>query len=235
LSVLVAENIVGGYGASEQILRGASVRVGAGEIVTIIGPNGAGKSTLLKAIAGLLPPREGRILFHDADVTAGGVLDRARLGIAFVPQERNVFGTLSVGENLSISAFLAPREAAVRAERIYHRYAMLADKRKAQARTLSGGQRQILAMAMGLMTEPKLMLLDEPTAGLSPRAADDLFDAVVALNRDGLPVLMVEQHAIEALNISSRGYVLVAGRAQTEGEGRALAADPAIRRLFLGG
>jgi branched-chain amino acid transport system ATP-binding protein len=235
LSVLVAENIVGGYGASEQILKGASVRVGVGEIVTIIGPNGAGKSTLLKAIAGLLEAREGRILFQDADVTAGGALDRARAGIAFVPQERNVFGTLSVAENLSISAFLAPNQAMARSQRIYDRYAMLAEKRKAQARTLSGGQRQILAMAMGLMSEPKLMLLDEPTAGLSPKAADELFDAVVALNRDGLPVLMVEQHAIEALNISTRGYVLVAGRTQIEGEGRALATDPDIRRLFLGG
>jgi branched-chain amino acid transport system ATP-binding protein len=235
LSVLVAENVVGGYGASEQILKGASVRVGPGEIVTIIGPNGAGKSTLLKAIAGLLEAREGRILFRDVDVTAGGALDRARAGIAFVPQERNVFGTLSVAENLSISAFLAPNEVRIRSERIYDRYAMLAEKRKAQARTLSGGQRQILAMAMGLMSEPKLMLLDEPTAGLSPKAADDLFDAVVALNRDGLPVLMVEQHAVEALNISTRGYVLVAGRTEVEGEGRALASDPHIRRLFLGG
>ena len=235
MSVLVAENVVGGYGASEQILKGASVRVGPGEIVTIIGPNGAGKSTLLKAIAGLLEVREGRILFHDADVTAGGALDRARAGIAFLPQERNVFGTLSVAENLSISAFLAPNEVTARSERIYDRYAMLAEKRKAQARTLSGGQRQILAMAMGLMSEPKLMLLDKPTAGLSPKAADELFDAVVALNRDGLPVLMVEQHAIEALNISTRGYVLVAGRTEIEGEGRALASDPHIRRLFLGG
>jgi branched-chain amino acid transport system ATP-binding protein len=235
LSVLVAENIVGGYGASEQILKGASVRVGAGEIVTIIGPNGAGKSTLLKAIAGLLEAQGGRILFHGADVTAGDALHRARAGIAFVPQERNVFGALSVAENLSISAFLAPHQATARRARIYDRYAMLADKRKAQARTLSGGQRQILVMAMGLMSEPKLMLLDEPTAGLSPKAADALFDAVVALNRDGLPVLMVEQHAIEALNISTRGYVLVAGRTETEGEGPTLAADPDIRRLFLGG
>ena len=235
MSVLVAENIVGGYGASEQILKGASVRVGSGEIVTIIGPNGAGKSTLLKAIAGLLEAREGRILFEDVDVTAGGALDRARAGIAFVPQERNVFGTLSVAENLSISAFLAPKEITTRSERIYDRYAMLAEKRKAQARTLSGGQRQILAMAMGLMSEPKLMLLDEPTAGLSPKAADELFDAIVALNRDGLPVLMVEQHAVEALNISTRGYVLVAGRTEVEGEGRILASDPHIRRLFLGG
>jgi len=235
LNVLVAENVVGGYGASEQILKGASVRVGPGEIVTIIGPNGAGKSTLLKAIAGLLEAREGRILFQDVDVTVGGALDRARAGIAFVPQERNVFGTLSVAENLSISAFLAPNDVRIRSERIYDRYAMLAEKRKAQARTLSGGQRQILAMAMGLMSEPKLMLLDEPTAGLSPKAADDLFNAVVALNRDGLPVLMVEQHAVEALNISTRGYVLVAGRTEVEGEGRALASDPHIRRLFLGG
>jgi branched-chain amino acid transport system ATP-binding protein len=235
LSILLAENIVSGYGASERILKGASIRVEPREIVTIIGPNGAGKSTLLKAIAGLLAAREGRILLRDADVTAGGALERAKAGIAFVPQERNVFGTLSVAENLSISAFLAPREAAIRSEKIYERYAMLAEKRRAQARMLSGGQRQVLAMAMGLMSDPKLMLLDEPTAGLSPKAADELFDAVMALNREGLPVLMVEQHAVEALNISTRGYVLVAGRTEVEGEGRSLAADPDIRRLFLGG
>lgn len=235
MSLLAVDQVVGGYGASEQILKGVSIRVEAGEIVTVIGPNGAGKSTLLKAVAGLLATSAGRILFAEQDVTQRGVLERSKAGIAFVPQERNVFGTMSVGENLIVSAFRSPRDAARRTEAIYARYPMLAEKRRAAARTLSGGQRQILAMAIGLMSEPKLMLLDEPTAGLSPKASDDLFDAIVALNRHGLPVLMVEQHAVEALAISHRGYVLVAGRTEAEGDGPELAADPDIRRLFLGG
>lgn len=235
MSLMAVEAVVGGYGASEQILKGASLRVDAGEIVTVIGPNGAGKSTLLKAIAGLLTARSGRILFEGVDVTSGDALARVAAGIVFVPQERNVFGTLSVAENLMISAFMAPNEAAELVDSMYVRYPILAEKRKALARTLSGGQRQILAMAMGLMSRPKLMLLDEPTAGLSPKAADDLFDVIVGLNRNGLPVLMVEQHAVEALAVSHRGYVLVAGRTEAEGEGPVLAADPNIRRLFLGG
>lgn len=235
MSVLVAENIVAGYGAAEQILKGASVRVEPGEIVTIIGPNGAGKSTMLKTIAGLLAAKEGRIALSGADLTASDALGRARAGIAFVPQERNVFGALTVAENLEISAFQDPRSASERADAMYARYPMLAQKRKSLARTLSGGQRQVLAMAMGLMSDPKLILLDEPTAGLSPKAADQLFDAIRELNASGLPVLMVEQHAVEALEISTRGYVLVAGRNGAEGGGPELAADPEIRRLFLGG
>ena len=235
MSLLAVDQVVGGYGASEQILKGVSIRVEAGEIVTVIGPNGAGKSTLLKAVAGLIATSAGRILFAEQDVTQRGVLERSKAGIAFVPQERNVFGTMSVGENLIVSASRSPRDAARRTEAIYARYPMLAEKRRAAARTLSGGQRQILAMAIGLMSEPKLMLLDEPTAGLSPKASDDLFDAIVTLNRHGLPVLMVEQHAVEALAISHRGYVLVAGRTEAEGDGPELAADPDIRRLFLGG
>jgi branched-chain amino acid transport system ATP-binding protein len=235
LSVLAVEGLVAGYGAAEEILKGASLRVAAGEIVTIIGPNGAGKSTFLKAVAGLLTPRAGSIRFAGDDLTTRDAEGRARAGIAFVPQERNVFGSLTVAENLEISGYLASREAPARAEALYERYPMLAEKRRALARTLSGGQRQILAMAMGLMTEPKLMLLDEPTAGLSPKAADDLFDAVVNLNRGGLPILMVEQHAVEALAVSTRGYVFVAGRDSAEGAGPALATDPEIRRLFLGG
>lgn len=232
---LVAEGLVAGYGAAEQILKGASLHVGPGEIVTIIGPNGAGKSTFLKAVAGLLRPSAGRIALAGQDVTAADAIGRARAGIAFVPQESNVFGRLTVAENLAISGFLAPAETARRVEQIYARYPMLAGKRRALARTLSGGQRQILAMALGLMAAPKLILLDEPTAGLSPRAAEELFDAVVDLNRSGLPVLMVEQHGLEALEISHRGYVLVSGRNGAEGPGPALARDPEIRRLFLGG
>ena len=235
MSLLVVDGVVGGYGASDQILKGASIRVEPSEIVTIIGPNGAGKSTLLKAVAGLLETKSGRIAFDGGEVTKLDVLARSRAGISFVPQERNVFGSMTVFENLVISAFGAPRDAHGRAEVIFGRYPMLRDKWKTLARTLSGGQRQILAMGMALMSDPKLLLLDEPTAGLSPKASDELFEAIVALNSDGLPILMVEQHAVEALEISHRGYVLVSGRAEAEGGGPALAADPEIRRLFLGG
>lgn len=235
MTILDVQEAVAGYGAAEQILKGASIDVKPGEIVTIIGPNGAGKSTLLKLVAGLVPVRGGQVSFMGGDVTARDALGRSKAGISFVPQERNVFGTLTVAENLEISAYHDPAGAAARREALYGRYPVLAEKRKALARTLSGGQRQILAMAMGLMSEPKLLLLDEPTAGLSPKAADELFGAVVALNRDGIPILMVEQHAVEALEISTRGYVLVSGRNAATGSGPELAADPEIRRLFLGG
>lgn len=233
--LLTVDGVTAGYGASEEILKGTSLRVAQGEIVSIIGPNGAGKSTLLKTIAGLVQARRGSIVIGGTDVTAEGALGRARHGIGFVPQERNVFGAMSVGENLEISGFQDPSQVKRRADELYARYPMLAQKRGALARTLSGGQRQILAMAMGLMNAPALLLLDEPTAGLSPRAAEELFEAIVALNKSGLPILMVEQHALEALEISTRGYVLVSGRNSREGPGPALATDPEIRRLFLGG
>jgi branched-chain amino acid transport system ATP-binding protein/neutral amino acid transport system ATP-binding protein len=233
--LLSVDGVVAGYGAAEEILKGTSIRVDAGEIVSIIGPNGAGKSTLLKAIAGLITTKKGRIVLNGRDVTAAGALGRARSGIGFVPQERNVFGAMTVQENLEISGFQNPSEARARSDTLYASYPMLAQKRRALARTLSGGQRQILAMAMGLMNAPALLLLDEPTAGLSPKAAEELFEAIVALNRGGLPILMVEQHAVEALEISTRGYVLVSGRNSREGAGPALASDPEIRRLFLGG
>lgn len=234
-AILSAEGIVAGYGAAEQILKGASLHVAAGEIVSIIGPNGAGKSTLLKTLAGLVPAREGAIRLNGRDVTRADALGRSRGGIGFVPQERNVFGAMTVAENLEISGFQDPKAVGTRSDELYARYPMLAQKRKALARTLSGGQRQILAMAMGLMNAPSLLLLDEPTAGLSPKAADELFDAIVALNKGGLPILMVEQHALEALEISTRGYVLVSGRNSREGAGPELASDPDIRKLFLGG
>lgn len=234
-ALLSVEGVVAGYGAAEEILKGTSLTVAPGEIVSIIGPNGAGKSTLLKTVAGLVAARRGQISLNGADVTAANALGRARAGIGFVPQERNVFGAMTVAENLEISGFQDPGGVRTRSEAMYQRYPMLAEKRRALARTLSGGQRQILAMAMGLMNAPSLLLLDEPTAGLSPKAADELFEAIVALNRGGLPILMVEQHALEALEISTRGYVLVSGRNSREGAGPALAADPDIRRLFLGG
>ncbi|MGO4675908.1 ABC transporter ATP-binding protein [Bosea sp. 2YAB26] len=234
-ALLSVEGVVAGYGAAEEILKGTSLRVAPGEIVSIIGPNGAGKSTLLKTVAGLVAARKGQISLNGADITAANALGRARAGIGFVPQERNVFGAMTVAENLEISGFQDSGGVRTRSEEMYQRYPMLAEKRRALARTLSGGQRQILAMAMGLMNAPSLLLLDEPTAGLSPKAADELFEAIVALNRGGLPILMVEQHALEALEISTRGYVLVSGRNSREGAGPALASDPDIRRLFLGG
>jgi branched-chain amino acid transport system ATP-binding protein/neutral amino acid transport system ATP-binding protein len=235
MSVLDVVGVVGGYSTAEHILKGASLRVDQGDIVTIIGPNGAGKSTLLKAVAGLLRVTAGCITLGGVDVTGQDALGRSRQGLSFVPQERNVFGPLTVAENLAISAFIHPAQARRKSDEMYGRYPMLAARRKALARTLSGGQRQILAVAMGLMTDPSLLLLDEPTAGLSPKAADELFAAIVALNQAGLPILMVEQHALEALQISTRGYVLVAGRNTAEGPGPVLAADPETRRLFLGG
>lgn len=233
--MLEASDIVAGYGAAEQILKGASISVSPGELVTIIGPNGAGKSTLLKCIAGLVPAREGKITLDGKDVTKFSALERAKAGFAFVMQERNAFGALSVRDNLEL-AWAGPRSgyAAARDE-VLTRYPALANRLSQQARTLSGGQRQTLAMAMGLLTQPKVMLLDEPTAGLSPRATDELFEAILALQETGMPILMVEQHALEALRISTRGLVLVSGRNAATGTGPDLAEDPEIRRLFLGG
>ncbi|SMC48938.1 ABC transporter ATP-binding protein [Rhizobium sp. RU36D] len=233
--MLEAKGLIAGYGAAEEILKGATVEIQSGEIVTIIGPNGAGKSTLLKAIAGLVPLKGGSVTISGVDVTRQDALGRSKAGLAFVMQEKNVFGTMSVAENLEVASFSNPSGMAGRRDAIYARYPVLAEKRKALARTLSGGQRQLLAMGMGLMTEPKLLLLDEPTAGLSPKAANELFDAIIELNTTGLPILMVEQHALEALQISTRGYVIVTGRNAATGAGKDLAVDPEIRRLFLGG
>ena len=235
MSLLAVSDLRGGYGAADEIVRDAALTVEAGEIVALIGPNGAGKSTLLKLIAGLLRPRAGHVRLNDRDVAGLDAPDISRLGLAFVPQERNVFGTMTVAENLEMGGFLDRTQTRRRMDELYARFPMLADKRRAAARTLSGGQRQILAMAMALMNAPTLLLLDEPTAGLSPRAADELFGTIVALNQGGVAILMVEQNALEALAVSARAYVLVQGRAEREGHAAELASDPTVRDLFLGG
>ncbi len=234
--VLLAEDVVCGYGAADEILKGASLHVGPGELVAVIGPNGAGKSTLLKAVAGLLWLKSGSISLDGERIDALPPRDRARRGIAFVPQEANIFPTLTVRENLEMGGFILPR-AAVRGriEGLLGRFPMLAQKRRQAARTLSGGQRQVLAMAMALMVEPRLLLLDEPSAGLSPLAAAALFDTIRAIHRQGVPVAMVEQNAHEALAIAGTGVVLVDGRVARTGPAAALAGDPEVRRLFLGG
>jgi branched-chain amino acid transport system ATP-binding protein/neutral amino acid transport system ATP-binding protein len=236
MSVLLdAGGLVAGYGAADEILKGADLSVGVGELVAIIGPNGAGKSTLLKAIAGLLPLKTGHIRLDGAAIGGLGAPERARAGIAFVPQEANVFPTMSVRENLEMGGYLRRAGRAGRIEALFARFPMLADKRRQAARNLSGGQRQILAMAMALMVQPRLLMLDEPSAGLSPKAAEALLADIAAIHREGTAIAMVEQNAREALAIADTGVVLVGGRTALVGSARAMADDPEIRRMFLGG
>ena len=235
MSLLAVEGLRGGYVAADEIVRGASLSVAPGEIVSLIGPNGAGKSTLLKLVAGLLKPSGGHVALEAKQIAGLPATAIGRLGLSFVPQERNVFGAMTVRENLEMGAYLEPGHARDRIEALFVRFPVLAEKRRALARTLSGGQRQMLAVAMALMTAPRLLLLDEPSAGLSPKAAEELFDTIVGLNRDGVAILMVEQNALEALTISARAYVLVLGQVAREGPAAELMADPSVRDLFLGG
>jgi branched-chain amino acid transport system ATP-binding protein len=235
VGLLSVEAVVAGYGAADEVLKGVDLEVARGEIVGVIGPNGAGKSTLLKVIAGVLTPSRGRVRLGDTAIAGRPPREISALGVAFVPQERNVFPTLSVRENLEMGGYLDPRGARPRIEAIFARFPLLAERRRHAARTLSGGQRQILAMAMALMVEPSLLLLDEPSAGLAPRAAEQLFETIAAINREGVAIVMVEQNALEALAIAARGYILVDGRNSRSGDAAALAADPDVRRIFLGG
>mgnify|MGYP000998781319 CR=1 FL=1 len=234
MSLLSASGVVCGYGAADEILKGAELAVGPGEFVAIVGPNGAGKSTLLKAIAGLLSLKSGSISLKGEEVHSLPARRRAQMGIAFVPQEANVFPTMTVRENLEIGGYVAPARTVEMIDQLFARFPMLAEKRRQAARTLSGGQRQILAMAMALMVEPTLLMLDEPSAGLSPKAAQELFDDIVAIHRAGTAIAMVEQNAFEALMIADRGVILVDGRTVRDAPARALAADPDVKRLFLG-
>jgi branched-chain amino acid transport system ATP-binding protein/neutral amino acid transport system ATP-binding protein len=235
MSLLAATGIVAGYGAQDEILKGIDLVVGKGEIVGIIGPNGAGKSTLLKTIAGLLRPKAGSITLHGRDITGQSPREISRLGVAYVPQELNIFPTMSVRENLEMGGYIDPKGAGQRIDGVFTRFPVLGEKRRHAARTLSGGERQILAMAMALMVEPVVLLLDEPSAGLAPVAAERLFDAIAQINKDGVSIAMVEQNANEALAISDRAYILVDGKNSRTGPAKALAVDPEIRRLFLGG
>lgn len=235
MPALSVAGVVAGYGDADEILKGVDFRVEAGEIVCIIGPNGAGKSTLLKVIAGLLKPKAGRVMLGEADITARPARDIARAGLAYVPQEANVFPSLSVKENLEMGGYVSARAAAPRIDAAFARFPVLGTKRRHAARTLSGGERQVLAMAMALIVEPRVLLLDEPSAGLSPLAAERLFDAIRDINRQGLSIGIVEQNASEALALSHRAYILVDGKNSRTGDAKQLAADPDIQRIFLGG
>jgi len=233
-SLLIARDIIAGYGRDDQILKGANLAVADNEIVAIIGPNGAGKSTLLKTIAGLLHPAQGTITLRGEPIHTLPPREISRRGIAFVPQEHNIFATLSVRENLEMGGWLDPSATRRRIDDVFARFPMLAEYRARAARTLSGGQRQVLAMAMALMVQPALLLLDEPSAGLSPVAAETLFETIRTINRDGIAIAMVEQNATQALEIAHRATILVDGRNNRDGAAAALASDPEVRRIFLG-
>jgi branched-chain amino acid transport system ATP-binding protein len=234
MGLLNVAGIVVGYTAADEILKGLDFAVGDREIVCVIGPNGAGKSTLLKAIAGLLQPSHGSITLRGGSLAGLAPREITRLGVAYVPQEHNVFPTMSVRENLEMGGYVDESRTRERIAEVMERFPMLARKRTHAARTLSGGERQILAMAMALMVQPSVLLLDEPSAGLSPIAAESLFESIRDINRDGLAIALVEQNASEALAIADRAYVVVDGRNSRTGPAHELAADSDIRRLFLG-
>lgn len=234
MTLLVAEDLVGGYGGTD-ILNGVSLSVAAGQIAVVVGPNGAGKSTAMKALFGLVTVRTGRVLLDDADITNHKPDRLVQRGMAYVPQERNVFPNLTVAENLEMGAYLKPGPLAAALDRVYGLFPPLRDKRRQAAGELSGGQRQMVAIGRALMAEPLLLMLDEPTAGLSPRFMEEIFERVRAVNETGVGVLMVEQNARQALSIADTGYVLATGRNRFTDTGAALLADREVAQSFLGG
>lgn len=235
MSLLVIEGVRAGYNEEVDILQGVSMRVEPGQIVAIIGPNGAGKSTLLKTIFGILRPKEGKIIFDGEEI--GGLPPEVivRKGMSYVPQVRNVFPSLTVQENLEMGAFILKDDYRGRMEEIYQMFPDLREKRHERVRRLSGGQRQMVAMGRALMLDPKLLLLDEPSAGLAPSAVSRVFEKIKEINRRGVAILIVEQNAKEALKLSDYGYVLAMGRKALEGPGEELLRDEEIGRLYLGG
>ncbi len=231
---LVADDVVAGYLPGVDILRGCNLTLAEGELVGIIGPNGAGKSTLIKAIFGLVTIRRGSVRLREREITNLPTHSLVAHGVGYVPQNRNVFATLSVEENLAMGLYLRPKQMASRRDELMELFPVLAQRRKQRAGSMSGGERQVLAMARALMTSPQVMLLDEPSAGLSPRAQDEIFARVHDINRTGVSVLLVEQNARRCLQICHRGYVLDQGRDAYEGSGQALLNDPKVIELYLG-
>lgn len=231
---LIGEAMVGGYGGAN-ILNGCTIAVEKGEIAVIVGPNGGGKSTAMKAMFGMLDLRAGEVRLGGEDITQLRPQERVAKGMAFVPQTENVFPSMTVEENLEMGAFLRRDDFGPTMEQVYSLFPVLRDKRRQPAGELSGGQRQQVAVGRALMTEPSVLLLDEPTAGVSPIVMDELFDRIIDVARTGVTVLMVEQNARQALEIADRGYVLVQGANRFTGSGKELLADPEVRSTFLGG
>lgn len=234
MAYLSGENMTGGYGGAD-ILKGCNITVEKGEIVVIVGPNGAGKSTAMKAMLGMLNLREGRVMFDGRDITALSPQDRVGAGIGFVPQTHNVFTGMTVQENLEMGAYLREDDFNDTMEQVFELFPILKHKRRQPAGELSGGQRQQVAVGRAMMTRPSVLMLDEPTAGVSPIVMDELFDRIIEVKHSGVAIIMVEQNARQALNIADRGYVLVTGENRHTGTGVALLADPDVRRSFLGG
>lgn len=232
--VLELERVTGGYGGAE-VIHDVSIALGRGEIVTLIGPNGAGKSSVMNAVLGILAIGGGRVLLQGEDVTGTPPERVVRMGLSYVPQTANVFPNLTVNENLEMGAYIRSDDFRPRMEEMYALFPPLAERPRDPAGSLSGGQRQMVAIAKALMVDPVVLLLDEPTAGLSPRFRGEIFEVVRRINAGGTPILMVEQNARQALGIADRGYVLVDGRNRMDGTGAGLLADPDVGAMFLGG
>ena len=231
---LIGDAMTGGYGAAD-ILHSCTIAVEKGEIAVIVGPNGAGKSTAMKAVFGMLKLREGRVMLDGEDITKLSPQARVAKGMGFVPQTHNIFPSMTVEENLEMGAFIRRDDFHDTMTQIYDLFPILKDKRNQAAGELSGGQRQQVAVGRALMTRPKVLMLDEPTAGVSPIVMDELFDRIIEIARTGISILMVEQNARQALEIADKGYVLVQGANRFTDTGKALMADPEVRRSFLGG
>ncbi len=230
----VGEKMTGGYGGPD-IITSCTVNVNRGEIVTILGPNGAGKSTAMKAMLGLLNLKSGKVIIDGKDISKLTPQDRVKEGIAFVPQTRNVFTGLSVQENLEMGAYLRQERFEEIIDEIYELFPILKEKKSQLVGELSGGQRQQVALGRALMIKPSVLMLDEPTAGVSPIVMDELFDHILKVKKTNVAILMVEQNAKQALSIADRGYVLVTGENKFSGTGKELLNDPEVRRSFLGG
>ncbi len=234
MTLLHIDNITGGYG-SVHILYDLEMKVGQQEIVVIAGPNGAGKSTAMKSVFGMLTIERGTVNFGGQDITTHRTEHIAGLGIAYVPQVNNVFQSLTVEENLEMGAYLRKDDFSGSLSQVFALFPDLKKKRAQLAGTLSGGQRQMVAMGRALMSGPQLLLLDEPTAGLSPKYMTQIFSIIRDINSEGTTIMMVEQHAKQALKLADNGYILVAGRNRHEGPGKELIEDPEVQKMFLGG
>ena len=234
MTSLIGKNLTAGYGGVD-IINDINLIVKEGEIAVIVGPNGAGKSTAMKSLLGMLGLTEGSVFFSDTNITKMLPQDRVKLGIAFVPQNQNVFTGMTVEENLEMGGFLRQDNILETIEEIYQLFPVLKEKRNQQTGELSGGQRQQVAFGRALMTKPKILMLDEPTAGVSPIVMDELFSRIIEVGKTGVGILMVEQNAKQALSIADRGYVLVNGKNNREGTGQQLLNNPEVRKSFLGG